>query len=476
LKNLFLFGKESQDFTQGKEILSRAGIKDTNHVRRLLVKLNVWSGDENLDLYRLKIKTEFSKSALKEVEALTQKEFDPAGREDLRDLSIFTIDGPLTRDFDDALSLEQTNNGFRLGVHIVDLTTSIKANGSLDKEAFHRASSIYLPYHQIPMLPADISSFALSLIKDQDRPAISLLADFDNAWNLKNYRFTSSLIRVKRQLTYDYVDTIYADDPIFSALYNLAESLKQKRILGGALLIPLPELYFETDDDSNLQVKLTDQDSPAWNIVSECMILYNRLTAQFASEAALPIIYRAQEQPQEKLVVDESGYIYYVFQQRRKLRPLIVDTIPHPHSGLGVELYTNVTSPLRRYTDMVVQRQIHSAILRKFPVYTESRLKEIHMSTRQTLSNIALMRRNRTRYWMLKYLSRYIDKSYDVIIFQKLRAKYLVILTDFLFIAELPAGNCPNLSPGDKVRVAIKKSNPWDDILITEYDGRQVDS
>jgi len=348
---------------------------------------------------------------------------DPSGREDLTDLSIFTIDGPFTRDFDDALSLQPIDEGYRLGVHITDLAPFIQVDGHLDREASARASSIYLPVDQIPMFPSTLSNNVLSLLKGFKRLAISLMADFDRDWNLKDYRFIPSIVRTERQLTYDQVSAVYADEPTFSALYQLSQALRQKRIANGALLIPLPEIHFEFDDNSGIRVRLIEQDTPAKIIVSECMILYNWLAAKFASETALLILYRSQEPPQERLFNDESDYIYYVFQQRRKLQPLFIDIIPQPHSGLGVEVYTNATSPLRRYMDLVVQRQIHSALLKKSPVYNESRLKELNLLIQQTLRDIDLMKRNQTRYWILKYLAGRINNTFNAIVFQRLKYK-----------------------------------------------------
>lgn len=468
LVQLALYGKDAPDFKQGMEIFSRAGIKDIDHARPLLVKLNIWDKDENLDLHRFKIRTDFSGPALKEADMVMGQEIDTSGREDLTDLPIFTIDGPNTKDFDDALSLQSIDGGYELGVHITDLSASIKVDGHLDREASERASSVYLPANQIPMFPSGLSNNALSLIKGFKRLAISLLANFDRDWNIRNYRFIPTIVRIEKQLTYDHVNAIYRKDPIFSALYQLAQALRQKRLDNGAMLIPLPELHFEFDNNSNLRVRLIRQDTPARIIVSECMILYNWLTAKFASEKSLPILNRSQEPPQERLFIDESKYTYYVFQQRRKLQPLFIDTIPQPHSGLGVDAYTNATSPIRRYMDLLVQRQIYSYLLKERPVYTESRLKELSMLTQQTLRDIDLMKRNRARYWLLKYLAGRINDNFKATVFQKLKYKYLIILTDFLFVADLPKATGLELSPGEEIEVVVKKSDPWDDILILQ--------
>ncbi len=468
LVQLALYGRDAPDFKLGKEIFSRSGIKDIDQARHLLVKLDIWGKDENLDLHRLKTRIDFNEPVLKEADIVMRKETDSSGREELTDLSIFTIDGQFTRDFDDALSLEPIDGGYRLGVHITDLAPFIRIDGHLDKEACIRASSIYFPMDQIPMLPSSLSSNALSLVKGFNRLAISLIVDFDRDWNIKDYRFIPTIVKIEKQLTYDQVNAVYADEPILLALYQLSQALRQKRTANGALLIPLPDIHFEFDNNSDIQVKLIDQDSPARIIVSECMILYNWLAAKFASETALPILYRSQEPTQERLFIEQSKYIYYVFQQRRKLHPLLIDTIPQPHCGLGVDVYTNATSPLRRYMDLLVQRQIHSALLKKSPVYTKSRLKELNMLIQQTLRDIDLMKRSQIRYWILKYLAGRINDSLSAIVFQKFRYKYLIILTDFLFVADLPKVSGLELSPGEEIKVVVKRSDPWDDVLILE--------
>lgn len=468
LTQLALYGKDAPDFKLGKEMFSRAGIKDITQAHNLLVRLNVWNEDENLDLHKFHIKTDFREPVLEEADRITQEEIDFVGREDLTGLPIFTIDGPHTRDFDDALSLEPVNGGYRLGIHITDVAPFIEPDGPLDREAFGRASSIYLPVTHIPMLPPKLSSGALSLVKDVNRFAITLFGDFNENWDLMGYRFALTVVRVEKQLTYDEVNEMYLQNPIHVALYRLAQALRQRRAMNGAMLIPLPEIHFAFDDGSPVRAALIEQDTPARIMVSECMILYNWLAAKFASETGVPILYRGQEPPQEILPFDEFHYIYYVFRQRRRLHPLSIDTMPRPHSGIGVDVYTNATSPLRRYMDLLVQRQIRSGLIEDKPVYTESRIKEVGISVQQTLKDIGLMKRNQMRYWVLKYLAGRIDERLPAIVFQKLRSKYLVILTDLLFVAELPLVSTHELLPGEEITVAVKRSAPRDDILTLE--------
>ncbi len=468
LVQLALHGKDAPDFKVGKEMFSRAGIKDISQARHLLVKLKVWDEDENLDIHRFRIRVDFNDSVIEAADRESRKEPDPSGREDLRDLTTFTIDGPLTRDFDDALSLQANDSGYRLGVHITDLTPFIEIEGPLDREASARASSVYLPATQIPMFPPILSNNTMSLIRGSDRLAISLLADFDKEWDLREYRFVPSIVRIQDQLTYEQVNALLSEDPIFSALHELGRALRHKRAAAGAVLIPLPEVHFEFENNSSIKICLIEQETPAKIMVSESMILYNWLAARYASETQLPILYRSQEPPQERLLIDESNYIYWVFQQRRKLHPVLIDTIVQPHSGLGVDLYTNVTSPLRRYLDLLVQRQIRAALFGQTAPYSGSELKELSLQIKQTLKDIEVMKRNQIRYWVLKYLAGRKDDRFTGLVFQRLRNKYSIILTDFLFVAELPITSGRELSPGEEITVVVKKSDPWEDLLLLE--------
>jgi exoribonuclease-2 len=468
LTQLALYGKDAPSYMVGKEMLSRAGIKDIAQARNLLVTLKVWDEDENLDLHRLHIRTEFTEPVLEEAERIAQEEPDFSGREDLTGLPIFTIDGPFTRDFDDALSLEPINRGYRLGIHITDVTPFIEPDSPLDREAFARASSIYLPVTQIPMLPPNLSNNTLSLVKDAQRLAVTLFCDVDANLDLIGYRFCLTVVRVEKQRTYDEVNETYLEDPLLVALHQITQALRQKRAMNGAMLIPLPEIHFSFDDRSRPRVALIDQDTPARVMVSESMILYNWLAARFAAETGVPILYRGQEPPQERLSSDGTDHVYYVFQQRRRIRPLSIDTAPQPHSGIGVDAYTNATSPLRRYMDLLVQRQILSGLTGKRPAYTEPRMKEMGISVQQTLKDIEVMKRNRIRYWVLRYLAERIGERLPALVFQKLRTKYLVILMDLLFVAELPLTSMHELSPGEKITVIVKKADPRADILILD--------
>jgi len=472
LVELALYGNDAPNFKYAKELLLRAGVSDVQQARNLLVNLGVWEEDENLDLHRLDVNTSFSEELLNESDRLVRVEVVKAEREDLRYLNTFTIDGPLTKDFDDGLSVEITSDSILLGVHIADVAGLISPDGILDKEASQKGSSLYLPRHQIPMIPPNLSQDTLSLIQGCDRPAISLISRFDKNGYLMDYRFVPSLVKVERQLRYDQVNGLYMKESLLEQARRLSQSMRQKRIEQGALILSLPEVYVRIHPDSSLSLEMVDQETPSRIMVAEFMIFYNWLAARFCRDNNIPILYRGQEKPSQRLSIDETGYLYFVFKQRRKLNPLMIDTEPRSHTGLGLDVYTNVSSPIRRYLDLVVQRQIRSYLLDKSFVYNKEQLQDIRMSVEPMLKDLERVKRNRIRYWTQKYLLQHIGEKFSAIVLDVLRNRYRILLTDFLLVAEMKRENGQDFSDGQQIMVTVKKSDPWNDLLNLEYAGQ----
>jgi len=469
LIQLVLYGNDAPDFKYGKELLSNAGISDIRQARVLLVKLGEWQEDENLDLLRSGVETAFTQAQLEASARLTDKETDLAGREDLRDLPCLTIDGPFTQDFDDAISFKVVGDEFHVGVHIADVAEAISADSILDLTAAGRASSQYLPRRQIPMLPADLSRDVLSLREGCDSNAISLLARFDKTGALLDYRFAPTVIHVTQRLIYEDVNETLEGDPLFKEMHRFSKRLHHKRMHIGALDLSLPDL--EVKFNGGLSLKLVEQNTPSRIIVAEFMILYNWLAAKFCLENQIPILFRTQADPNDRLPLDEKGYIYYVFRQRRKLSPLHIRTKPGPHSGLGVEMYIQATSPIRRYHDLVNQRQIHNYLLQKELIYDEKRLGEIRMSTAPVIKSLAIIKRNRLRYWILKYLWQHRGKKLKALVLEEFKSKYRIVLIDFHMLVEIKCQDGIILSQGQEILVKVKKADPWDDIINLEYIG-----
>ena len=471
LVELVVFGKESSHYKYGKELLLRAGISDIAKAKIFLVKLGVWNEDENLDLIRFDIKTTFNQGVIQASRQMIGLDVDKANREDLRDLAVFTIDGPLTRDFDDALSVEIRGDEIHLGIHIADVASTIAQDSILDREASQRGSSLYLPCLQVPMLPHDLSQDFLSLKQNCDRGALSLLCRFDKNGTLLDSRFTPSLIRVRRRLDYDHVDTSYQKDVPLKALCRLTRILHQRRLDDGAMVLSLPEIAIQINAASKIDLVMVEQNTPARLMVAESMILYNWLAARFCRDKGVPALYRGQEPPGDRLPVDETNYVYFVFKQRRKLSPLMIDTAPRPHSGLGLDVYTNVSSPIRRYADLVIQRQIRNVLLDKPPVYSAEDLEKIRMALGSALKDLTMVKRNRLRYWIQKYLHQHEGEVFGATVLIVMKSKFRLLLPDLLHVVDMKRQNGQDFQEGQFLKIRINKSDPWNDVLKVEYAG-----
>ncbi len=471
LVDLALYGEESPTLKFGKELLQRCGVSDIREARRILVSLGIWSEDENLDLLRFNIRVSFSDEQLSESEQICRAPIAPEEREDLRHLRVWTIDGPMTRDFDDALSLHVEESRIHLGIHIADVAGFIEPDSLLDAEAAQRGTSLYLPRHQIPMIPVALSQEALSLKQGCDRPAISLIAVLDLDGNLLESRFVPSLIRVEKQWTYDEVNQSFDTEPLFREMERLSQIMRQRRLKQGALILSLPEIAVEVTGQGAIVLHKIEQDTPSRSMVAEFMIFYNWLAARFCKEHQIPAIYRCQESPAERLSPEETSYIFYVFKQRRKLSPLSIQTDPKPHSSLGVDMYTTVTSPIRRYYDLLVQRQIRSYLYRGAPLYGRQDIEKKRLVIDPLLKSIEWLTRNGTRYWIQKYLAQHMGERFPALVLDVTRNKYRVLLTDVLLIVEVKKENGQSFHEGQEIMVRIRKSDPWEDFVKVDIEG-----
>ena len=484
LVQLALYGNDEPDFKYGKELLARAGISNILESRNLLIKLGVWEKDENLDFLRSGIEPSFTEKQLHEAVLLAETKHDFHGIEDLRDLPAFTIDGPLTRDYDDAISLEIDGETLHLGIHITDIGTVILPDSILDREAKDRVSSIYMPRRQVPMFPPNLSQDTLCLKQGCDRRAISLLTRFDKTGKLLDYRFVISVIKIRQHLTYEEVNEILDRgnlsnthgqvkvenlSRLLKEMYKISLQLHQKRINQDALNLSLPELQIHFNDDSTLSLKLVGQDTPSRIIISEFMILYNWLAARFCRDNQIPVLFRTQADPNERFSIGEAGYLYYVFTQRRKLSPLRIDTTPNPHSGLGLDLYIQATSPIRRYFDLLAQRHIRAFLTGTTPIFTEKQLEEIRITAGPALKSIETLRRTRLRYWILKFLSQNKGKRFKAQVLDELKTKYRIVVNDLLLVAEIKRQAGIILTPGEEILVEVENADPWNDLIKISY-------
>ena len=471
LTDFCLLGTEASDYQQIKKILVMAQIPVPQGIFPLLVKLGVWNEDENLYLHRFGIKEGFPAEVLHSANQIAEElEIDGGQRgddtrEDLSYLPVFTIDGPMTRDYDDAISIRPVERGVEVGIHIADAAAFVFPDTPLDLEAFERINSLYLPDTKIPMLPTMLSEDVCSLRQGKERLAASLLVRFDENDKLQDYRFALSRIRVKRQLTYSEANELVTVEDDLGRLYRLCTRLRRRRIKQGALLLPLPELRVWVNSNNEIKISTLDRETPAQLVVSELMILANGLAAEKLAANSVPAIYRSQGKPQEIVVGEGTDDLYLNYLQRRYLSRAELSIDPKPHSGLGMAAYTNWTSPIRRYMDLVILRQLKSVVRGKPPVYTAEVLDPIIARITIGHSRTLQIKKEWTRYWVLKYLEREQIKFVDALVLNQGRRTYNLLIPEYLLEASMPLEEGRGLNPGDHFRVEVVKANAREEVL-----------
>ncbi|MFI5355007.1 MAG: ribonuclease catalytic domain-containing protein, partial [Desulfobaccales bacterium] len=466
LRRLAVFGAEAPDYAQGKAYLDKARLTATDAPFRLLVRLGVFSEDEDLDLYRLEVPLEFAPEVLVQARQLSgTAPADPyaARRRDLTGLEIITIDGERTRDFDDALSLEEVPEGWRLGIHISDVSAMVQPDCPLDREARERATSIYLPERRLPMLPEEISEDALSLLAHQERRALSFLVTLSPAAEVLDWLIVPSLIQVGRRLTYHEVDSLLSQDRTLMALARLTDKLKEARLARGGYELKLPEVWVVFSPQGELQVSVEDQETPSRQLVAEAMVLANSLAARFLAEHGIPAVYRSQPAPREPIQREEHKSLLELWQDRRRLSRVVMDLEPLPHWGLGLDCYTLATSPIRRYLDLLTHRQLLAAVSETPPPYRPQDLEQILPVMEPAMRRAGQLKTRRLRYWLLKYLAARVGQKKEALVLDSLPHRYRLIFPDILLELFMAAPAGQRLSPGDHILVRLDKVSPRED-------------
>ena len=466
LRGLAVFGPEAPDYVQGKAYLEKARLTAPDAPFRLLVRLGVFQEDENLDLYRLEVPREFPPAVRDQALNYSRREPpDPyaAHRLDLTALPCFTIDGERTRDFDDALSLEETPAGWRLGVHIADVSSLVQPHTPLDREAQARTTSIYLPEQRLPMLPEEISEDLLSLLAGQERPALSFLVTLSPEAEILDWEIRPSRIRVQQRLTYQEVDGLLPQDPQLAALSRLTGLLKERRLAQGGYELRLPEVWVAFSPQGEITVTVEDQETPARQLVAEAMVLANWLASRLLAEQGVPAIFRGQPEPREAIRREEPKGLLELYRDRRRLSRVVMDLEPQPHWGLGLEHYTLATSPIRRYLDLVTHRQLFSALCSAPPPYNPEELGQILTFIEPAMRRAGILKTRRLRYWLLKYLAGKVGQKKEALVLEALPHRYRLLFPDILLEFFLPAPATLTLNPGDLVLVRLERVLPRED-------------
>lgn len=348
----------------------------------------------------------FPQDVLDEAERLATagvSEADCAGRLDLRQSGdiIFTIDGFDAKDLDDAISISRSEDGYRLGVHIADVSHYVTPDSALDREAISRGTSIYYADQVVPMLPKALSNGICSLHPDVDRLAFSALMELDSDGELRSWRFCKSVIRSCVKGVYREVNALLegtADDavkekyaPVYDSLLLLDE-LRQKRLAArkkrGAPSLETEESAFLLDENGVCTDVMPRTRAAGEELIEECMLLANEAAARLGKEQRLPFVYRVHAAPPEEKALrladalDRLGIKHPALDKPRPrdyaavlaeaadsplkavVHQLVLrsmskadyETEPIGHFGLALTDYTHFTSPIRRYPDLAVHR------------------------------------------------------------------------------------------------------------------------
>lgn len=287
----------------------------------------------------------------------------------------------------------------------------------------------------------------------------------DREGNVQEYEIVPSLIQVERRLSYEFVDRLLAErDEEFTILHRFAERLSRRRTESGAFFIPRPERVIRVSREKEIQIFKRDRESSSQKMVSEFMILTNCLAARFLKEKGIPGVYRSQMEPRETFPPMEEFDPLQAHRLRRIMNRVEVSTRPARHAGLGAEAYVTLTSPIRRFYDLLVEQQILGA-LRGEPIWDERELQKIITTVGPIISKVGLVEDLTEQYWVLRYLEKRIGSTTTAVVLERFSNKYLVHLNEYLLEIDMPATPDRNYIPGDQLLVRVEKAHARTGIL-----------
>lgn len=392
-------------------------------------------GTDILSIIRqFKLPEEFSQKVLEQAQMVEDNinDRDLQGREDLRDLVTFTIDGADAKDFDDAVSIETLENGnYNLGVHIADVAHYVRQNSALDKEAYGRGNSVYLLDRVIPMLPKELSNGICSLNPHVDRLTLSVFMEIDKKGNVESHRIVEAVINSKQRCIYDDVSDFLENDdekakeklkdilPNLTKMHELMQILNEKRDRRGSIDFDFPETFIELDEMGKaIDVRKAER-RIANRLIEEFMLVCNETVAEEYHWAEIPFLYRVHEEPNPEKLQDFAKFIHnfgYSLKGKeihpkelqlltkeikgkkeesvistlllRSLKKAIYSAESDIHFGLAAQYYSHFTSPIRRYPDLVIHRIIKDNLKGKLSLdklsQLEKKLPEIAEHTSMT--------------------------------------------------------------------------------------------
>jgi len=460
LKSYYLFNNDSNFKMIARSILKKSPLNSAEQLFNVFVQAGIWDQNENINILAMQIPTFFSKDVLEQEKQLAATQinfFDDPLRKDLTNIPLITIDGQSTLDFDDAISLENTETGYTLGIHIIDVDAYIKHDDPIDIAARDRASSIYMPDDKLPMIPSNLSENLCSLKENAIRPGISTVVKMNRFFEIQDFKIIPSVIKVHKQMSYAEANLLNGQNDPITSLYKIATLLREKRLKAGAVQITLPEVNVWIEENQEIGYSKIDRENPSRMLVSEMMILANTLMAQFLANNDMPAVFRSQTEPSQRLFKGIETSLILNFMQRKHLSRAIIGTKPKAHSGLGVKAYVTATSPIRRYHDLLTQRQI-KAVLGYGKAYSKEELDYILQTVSINIANAGRVQALRKRYWITKHLESMRGCTYEALVLDCYRDHYNVLIKEFMLEAKLPTGGIKPKN-GDIIQVTIQHAD-----------------
>ncbi len=452
----------------------------------LLVDLGWWSIHENLHLRRSQAPVHFSnqiQTVAHELLTNPPVDLDLAHRRDLTHQKVYTIDDESTQEIDDGLSLEVLPDGrHKLWIHIADPTRLLSPEDRFDLEARKRSVTIYLPTGMIPMFPPELATGPMSLRQGHECCAISFGVILDSTGAVEEYEITASTIKPTYRLTYEDVEEmlqlrIPGEDQI-ETIAKASKLRTQWRLSQGSININMPESTVKIHGDE-VSIELIE-DNRARKLVAEMMILAGEVAAKYGQDHNLPLPYRGQPQPElppeEELILIPVGPARSCA-VRRCMPRSEMSTSPSRHAGLGLNTYSQVTSPIRRYTDLIAHFQIKAHLRGDELPFTVERLQEVMLGLGTNIYEANMLERQTNRYWTLEYFNRSTEREWDAIFLRWLRedeSLALIMIEDLGIELAMKFPRWADI--GERIQVQVVLVDPRQDIIhlreiISQSDG-----
>jgi ribonuclease R len=411
-----------------------------------------------------------------------------SNRRDIRSWEIITIDPADAADLDDAVSLTHDEQGRRVvGIHIADVSHYVNMDGEIDREAVSRGTSVYLPDRVIHMLPKALSAGVCSLLPDVDRLAVSVLVTLDDHAQPVDTEVFRSVIRSRAKLSYESVEEIIkqvgTDDnpasvftPLIRDLAEIAEQFTASRLRAGALDFNVPEVKVTVGSDGRVESVQAGERLASHRLIEECMLLANRSVAKLLNDREYGILFRVHAGPDpEKLreVVSLAAALGHTIPsgdtqpssndlqallnavKGEPIAPVIqthlirsmAKAIYQPdnigHFGLAAETYAHFTSPIRRYPDLVVHRQVKRMLDGEATAYKPEHLESLGRSTSEAEQNAERAERDAIKIKQAEYLRDHLGDQFEGAISGVTRGGVFVMLTQSLVEGRISTHDLP---------------------------------